>query len=150
MLLLPKKQFHHPQQQLWKHTNKQTNNLFYHIQNEIYSMKSYVVNFHVQMSSSLKVRGVNNGFHEWKEKNDTSNQNPEWCFSKFFLGNWSAIVLYISLSMKKIVESWQNNSRRGQTKRDVSLNWTFYWSFFTLLGNWPLTALWRFEQPNVQ
>ena len=68
MLLSPKKQFHHPQQQLWKHTNKQANNLFYHIHNEIYSMKSYVVNFHVQMSSSLKVRGVNNCFHEWKEK----------------------------------------------------------------------------------
>lgn len=130
MLLSPKKQFHHPQQQLWKHTNKQANNLFYHIHNEIYSMKSYVVNFHVQMSSSLKVRGVNNCFTSEK-KNDTSNQNPEWCFSKFFLGNWSAIVLYISLSTKKIVESWQNNSRRGQTKRDVSLNWTLE-LFYTL------------------
>ena len=39
-------------------------------------MKSYVVNFHVQMSSSLKVRGVNNCFTSEK-KNDTSNQNPE-------------------------------------------------------------------------
>ena len=149
MLLLPKKQFHHPQQQLWKHTNKQTNNLFYHIQNEIYSMKSYVVNFHVQMSSSLKVRGVNNGFHEWKEKWYIQSESRVMFFQVF---SWklNAIVLYISLPTKKIVESWQNNSRRGQTKRDVSLNWTFYWSFFTLLGNWPLTALWRFEQPNVQ
>jgi len=68
MLLSPKKQFHHPEQQLWKHTNKQANNLFYYIHNEIYSMKSYVVNFHMQMSSSLKVREVNNGFHKWKEK----------------------------------------------------------------------------------
>lgn len=69
-----------------------------------------------------------------KQKNEKSNQNPGWCFFKFFLGNWIAIVSCISLFIKKIVESWQNNSRRGKTKWDGSLNWTFYWSFLHSWG----------------
>ena len=31
-------------------------------------------------------------------------------------GNWSGIVAFVSLLMKKTVESQQNNSRRGKTE----------------------------------
>ena len=81
------------------------------------------------------------------EKNGTltkSNQNPRGCVSfesKYRLpqahfaachglassyksekhpGKWSGIVVYISLSMKKIVGSRQNNRRRGKQQRGVS------------------------------
>ena len=54
-------------------------------------------------------------------------------FSKCFPGkqcekhvrNWSGIVSFVLLSMKKTVESWHNNSGRGKTERDVSLSCAF-------------------------
>ena len=46
------------------------------------------------------------------------------------LGNWSGIVSFVSLSMKKTVESRQNNSGRGKTERDVSLSCAFNRSYF--------------------
>ena len=40
--------------------------------------------------------------------------------SEKHLGNWSGIVSFVSLSMKKTVKSRQNNRGRGKTERDVS------------------------------
>jgi len=141
---------------------------------EKYSPKSYVVNFHTQMSASQseertmvftrEKKDTSNQNREgcflgW-EKNVTSNQKPQRCvsfgpkfpafscrlqrrfaliqrekfFSKsFFLsksekkfGNWRGIVSFVSLSLKKNVESGRNNRRRGKTERDVSLCCAFY------------------------
>ena len=129
---------------------------------EKYSPKSYVINFHMQMSSSqweeqrwFSHMKKNDTFNKNRErcfftceKNDTSNQKPQRCVSlvpkflpfigacsfadmqweKFFSksfsskksekhpGNLSGIVLFVSLSMKKTVESWENK-RKGK-------NWT--------------------------
>ena len=43
-----------------------------------------------------------------------------WRKSEKPLGNWSRIVSYISLSMKRIEESRLNNSEKGKVQRDVS------------------------------
>ena len=48
-----------------------------------------------------------------------------------YLGNWSGMILCISLSMKRIVESRLNNSGRWKRKRDSSLSCTFDRSYFT-------------------
>ena len=40
------------------------------------------------------------------------------------------MVLFASLSMKKTVESQQNNSRRGKREQAVSLHYSFYQSYF--------------------
>ena len=50
----------------------------YHIHTEKYSPKSYVVNFHMQMSSSQSEERM---MFFTCEKNGTSNQNRKWCFS---------------------------------------------------------------------
>ena len=47
--------------------------------------------------------------------------------SKKHLGNWSGIVSFVSLSLKKTVESRQINSGSGNTERDVSC--AFYRSY---------------------
>ena len=39
--------------------------------------------------------------------------------SEKHLGNWSGIVSFVSLSMKKIIERLQNHSRRRKTEQDV-------------------------------
>ena len=54
-------------------------------------------------------------------------------------GNWIGIVLYISLSMKKIDESRQNNGERGKNRkrRNVSLYLNFL-SELSLLSHMPL------------
>ena len=49
----------------------------YYIHTEKYSRKSYVVNFHTQMSSC---RSEERTMFFTCEKNDTSNQNRKWCF----------------------------------------------------------------------
>ena len=43
---------------------------------------------------------------------------------------WSGIVSFVSLSIKKTVESRQNNSGRGKTERDVSFCCAFCRSYF--------------------
>ena len=40
------------------------------------------------------------------------------------------MVLFASLSMKKTVESQQNNSRRGKKEQAISLHYAFYRSYF--------------------
>ena len=56
------------------------------------------------------------------------------CFSRKksekHLGNWSGIVSFVLLSMKKTVGKWEKNSRRRKTERDVSLSCAFYQSYF--------------------
>ena len=42
------------------------------------------------------------------------------------LGNWSGIVSFVLLSMKKTVESRQNNSGRWESERDVSSSCDFF------------------------
>ena len=42
------------------------------------------------------------------------------------LGNWNGMVLFVLLSMKKTVESRQNNSGGWETERDVSLSCDFF------------------------
>ena len=116
-----------------------------------------------------------------REKNDTSNQNGEWCFftcekndtsnqkpqrctsfapkfppflaacsaashtfneksfiQRVFLAKkkrrtfrkWSGIVSFVSMSIKKTVESRCNNSGKGKTERDVSFCCAFCRSYF--------------------
>ena len=52
------------------------------------------------------------------------------CFShkkcEKHLGNWSGIVSFVLLSMKKTVESRQNNSGRWESERDVSSSCDFF------------------------
>ena len=43
---------------------------------------------------------------------------------------WSGIVSFVSLSIKKTVESWWNNSAKGKTERDASLCCAFCRSYF--------------------
>ena len=43
---------------------------------------------------------------------------------------WSGIVSFVSLSIKKTVESRRNNSGKGKTERDVSFCCAFYRSYF--------------------
>ena len=43
---------------------------------------------------------------------------------------WSGIVSFVSLSIKKTVESRRNNSGRGKTEQDVSLCCAFCRSYF--------------------
>ena len=50
--------------------------------------------------------------------------------SEKYLGNWSGIVSFVLLSMKKTVGKWEKNSRRRKTERDVSLSCAFYQSYF--------------------
>ena len=54
----------------------------------------------------------------------------EACFShkkcERHLGNWSGIVSFVLLSMKKTVESRQNNSGRWESERDVSSSCDFF------------------------
>ena len=50
--------------------------------------------------------------------------------SEKYRGNWSRIVSFVSLSMKKTVASWQKDSGRGKIERDVSLSCPFYQSYF--------------------
>ena len=89
------------------------------------------------------------------EKNDTSNQKPQRCVSfapkfplrthstrkvllkEFFslkkwktFRKWSGIVSFVSLSIKKTVESRRNNSGKGKTERDVSFCFAFCRSHF--------------------
>ena len=144
---------------------------------EKYSPKSYVVNFHRQMSSSQSeertmafTRAKKDTSNQNREgcflrwgKNVTSNQKPQRCVSfapnfrlflqvaatlptnstrkvfleEFFLtksennfGNWCGMVSFVSLSLKKNVESGRNNSGRGKTEQDVSLCCAFYRSYF--------------------
>ena len=47
--------------------------------------------------------------------------------AKKHLGNWSGIVSFVSLSLKKTVDSRQMNSVSGNTERDVSC--AFYRSY---------------------
>ena len=42
---------------------------------------------------------------------------------------WSGIVSFVSLTIKKTVESWRNNSGKGKTERDVSFCCAFYQSY---------------------
>ena len=50
--------------------------------------------------------------------------------SEKHLWNWSGIVLFVSLSVKKTVQSQQNNSRRRKREQAVSLHYAFYPSYF--------------------
>ena len=50
--------------------------------------------------------------------------------SEKHLGNWSGIVSFVLLSMKKTVGNRENNSGRRKTERDVSLSCAFYQSYF--------------------
>ena len=43
---------------------------------------------------------------------------------------WSGIVSFVSLTIKKTVESWRNNSGKGKTERDVSFCCAFCRSYF--------------------
>ena len=45
---------------------------------------------------------------------------------------WSEIVLFVSLSIKKMLESRRNNSRNGKTERDVSFCCAFCRSYFAV------------------
>ena len=45
-------------------------------------------------------------------------------------GNWCGMVSFVSLSLKKNVESGRNNSGRRKTEQDVSLCCAFYRSYF--------------------
>ena len=47
--------------------------------------------------------------------------------SKKHFGNWSGIVSFVSLTLKKTVQGRQINSGSGNTERDVSC--AFYWSY---------------------
>ena len=46
---------------------------------------------------------------------------------------WSGIVSFVSLSIKKTVESRRNNSGKGKTERDVSFCCAFCRSYFAIL-----------------
>ena len=54
------------------------------------------------------------------------------CFShkkcEKHVGNWGGIVSFVFLSMKKTVESRQNNSGRWESERDVSSSCDFFWA----------------------
>ena len=43
---------------------------------------------------------------------------------------WSGIVSFVSLSIKKTVENWRNNSGKGKTERDESFCCAFCRSYF--------------------
>ena len=45
---------------------------------------------------------------------------------------WSGIVSFVSLSIKKTLESWRNNSGKGKTERDVSFCCAFCRSYFAV------------------
>ena len=52
---------------------------------------------------------------------------------------WSGIVSFVSLSIKKTVESRRNNSGKGKTERDVSscvFCWSYFAFHFSLSLNW--------------
>ena len=115
---------------------------FYYMHTEIYSVKSYVVNFHTQMSSSQiriandffscarkMVRSIKSHMAVWVSRHNTAFRRRTLQLVTPLLprakvkkhpAKWSGIVAYISLSVKKIVGSRQNNSRRGKQQRDVS------------------------------
>ena len=64
-----------------------------------------------------------------------SHIRGEKFFSKSFFSlkqwkTWSGIVSFVSLSIKKTVESRRNNSARGKTEQDVSLCCAFCRSYF--------------------
>ena len=151
----------------------------YYIHTEKYSLKSCVVNFDTQMSSSqsegwtmvftrekkwyVQSESRTMFFHMW-EKWCVQSEATEVCefrakipafscslliaashifeeksFSQrvFFFSKkrktfqkWSGIVSFVSLLIKKIVESRRNNSGRGKTEQDVNLCCAFCRSYF--------------------
>ena len=108
----------------------------------------------------MPIRGVTYGFHTWKKWyvqseatkvcefrakinafscsliSTPSHTFEEKSFSQRFLKKWktyqkwSGVVSFVSLSIKKTVESRRNNSRRGKTEQDVSLCCAFCRSYF--------------------
>ena len=135
---------------------------YYYIHTEKYSPKSYVVNFRTQISSSQSEEQT---MVFTRERNDTSNQKCQnsplllqlaaplrthlstrkVLLKEFFslkkwktFWKWSGILSFVSLSIKKTVESRQNNSGRGKTERDVSFCCAFCRSYFAFHLSWSL------------
>ena len=69
-----------------------------------------------------------NSTHKWRRRQDSTRKDHKVKFfsqkSEKHIRNWMGIVLYISLLMRKIEESQQNNSERGKNIGDVS--WYLY------------------------
>ena len=137
---------------------------------EKYSAKSFVANFHTQMSSSHSEERtmIFTSEKKWYVQSEATAEVREFrakipafnrrlqCplqrrfadiqrgkfFSKIFSGKkkwntsrkleWNS---FVCLSMKKNVESRQNNSGRGKTERHVSLRCAFYRSYFVFYLN---------------
>lgn len=113
-------------------TNKQIT-YFIIIQNEIYSMKSYVVNFHVQMSSSLKVRGVNNGFHKWKEKWYVQSESRVMFFQVFSWKLKCNSFVHFTVHQENCREL-AKQQQKGTNKTRCKLKLDFLLELFYTLG----------------
>ena len=105
----------------------------YYIHTEKYSSKSYVVNFRTQISSSqseertmvfTRVRKMIRPIRS-QEVCEIRAKIPAFYYEKSFtqrvflakkvknIRKWSGIVSFVSLSIKKTVESRRNNSGKG-------------------------------------
>lgn len=135
----------------------------YYTYTEIYSLKSYVVDFHMPVSSTQS--------EEWKmfshikkmirqselrmmfftcEENDTSNQKPQRCAS--FMPKLPPLVGVCSLQCPSLWDvneencrqSQQNNNGRGKTEWDLKLKLCILSELFCLLLIFKLTILLKF------
>ena len=135
------------------------NDIFYYIHTEKYSPKSYVVNFLTQISSSqseertmvfTREKNDSNQKHRgvWVSRQTSrlllqlaaplrTHSTRKVLLKEFFslkkwkiFRKWSGIVSFVSLSIKKAVESRRNNSGKGKTEREVSFCCAFCRSYF--------------------
>ena len=111
------------------YVQSESRTMFFHVRKMIRPMRSH---------RGVRVSRQNSRLFLQLAERRFAHIRGEKFFSKSFFSlkkwktfqKWSGIVSFVSLSIKKTVESRRNNSGRGKTEQDVSLYCAFCRSYF--------------------